>query len=117
MVEQSVEVPTILSFASLQQQTVERTVNIPVPRGRGGSGGGGGGGLHGFLPGQSHSLPSEQIVDNPALRGGGGGGPQGFLEGQNPAAFVEQSVDIPVPGGAFHDFHPDPRSAASSAPG
>ena len=59
IVEQLVEVPTILSFASLQQQTVEHTVNIPVPRGHGGSGGG----LHGFLPGQSYSLSSEQIVD------------------------------------------------------
>ena len=79
------EVPTVLSFASLQQQTAEHIVNIPVPRGRGGSGGGGGGGL------------------------------QGFLQGQNPAAVVEQIVDIPVPGGAFHDLHPDLGSAASSA--
>ena len=29
-----VEVPTFLSYASLWQQTVENTVNIPVPRGR-----------------------------------------------------------------------------------
>ena len=36
--EQLVEVPTVLSFASLQQQTLEHIVNIPVPRGRGGSG-------------------------------------------------------------------------------
>ena len=50
-VEQLVEVPTILSFASLQQQTVEHTVNIPVPRGRGGLGGG----LRGFLPGTESS--------------------------------------------------------------
>ena len=40
--EQLVEVPTVLSFASLQQQTVEHIVNIPVPRGCGGSGCGGG---------------------------------------------------------------------------
>ena len=45
--EQLVEVPTILSFASLQQQTAERIIDIPVPRGHGGSGGGG---LHGFSP-------------------------------------------------------------------
>ena len=63
----------------------EHIVNISVPRGRGGSGGGGGGGL------------------------------QGFLQGQNGAALFEQIVDIPVPGGSFHDLHPDPGSAASSA--
>ena len=65
MAEQLVEVPTVLSFASLQQQTVEHIVNIPVPCGRGGSVGGGGGGLQG----QSYSLSSEQIVDNPVPRG------------------------------------------------
>ena len=32
--EQLVEVPTVVSFASLQQQTVEQIVNLPVPRGR-----------------------------------------------------------------------------------
>ena len=85
----------------------------PVPRGRGSSGGGR---LQGFLPGQSYSLSSEQIVDNPVPCGrGDNGGLQGFLQGQNPSAVVEQSVDIPVPGGAFHDLHPDPGSPASSA--
>ena len=29
--------------------------------------------------------------------------------------FFEQIVDIKVPGGSFHDLHPDPGSAASSA--
>ena len=48
--EQLVEVPTELSFASLQQQTAEQNVDIFGTRGRGGSGGGG---LYGFLPGQS----------------------------------------------------------------
>ena len=37
------------------------------------------------------------------------------LQGPNPAALVEQKVDIPFPGGAFHDPHPDPGLAASSA--
>ena len=85
MVEQLVEVPTILSFASLQQQIVERTVNIPVPRGRG--------------------AQVVEVVEVFTVS----------LQGQNPAAFVEQSVDIPVPGGAVHDLHPDPGLAASSA--
>ena len=47
MAEQLMEVPTVLSPSLLQQQTVEQTVNIPVPRGRGGSGGGG---FQGFSP-------------------------------------------------------------------
>ena len=50
------------SCASLQQQTVEHIVNIPVRRGRWGSGGGGGGGLHGFLPGQSRAFNSLILV-------------------------------------------------------
>ena len=36
--EQLVEVPTIVSFSSLQQQTAEQIIDIPVP-GRGGGGG------------------------------------------------------------------------------
>ena len=36
--EQWVEVPTVSSFPSLQQQTVEHISKIPVPSGRGGSG-------------------------------------------------------------------------------
>ena len=47
MVEQLVEVPTIVSYSSLQR-TVEHRVDIPVP-GRGGRSSG----LQGFLPGQS----------------------------------------------------------------
>ena len=63
--EQLVEVPTILSFISLQQQTVEQIVDIPVPgRERRSSG------LQGFLPGQgstafrsSQKRISKQIVE------------------------------------------------------
>ena len=39
MAEQLVEVPTVLSFASLQQQIAKQIVDIPVPR-RGVSGSG-----------------------------------------------------------------------------
>ena len=34
--EQLVEVPTIVSYSSLQQRTAKQTVDIPVPHGRGG---------------------------------------------------------------------------------
>ena len=48
MAEQLVEVPTVLSYASLQQQTAEQIIDIPVPRRRRGQGG-----LQDFLPEQS----------------------------------------------------------------
>ena len=83
MAEQLMEVPTIVSYSSLQG-VVEQNVDIA------------GGGLRGFLPGESYSLSSEQIIDNPVPRRGDQGGFQGFPQGQNPAAFVEHSVDIPV---------------------
>ena len=58
--EQWVEVPTILSFSSVQQRTVEQIVDIPVPRGceRGI--------LLGFSPGHgSGQRSAEQNVDIP----------------------------------------------------
>ena len=69
LVEQLVEVPTILSYSSLLQRTVEQHVDIPVP-----GGGGPSSGLQGFSSGQrSTASPSskkrfserivEQIVD------------------------------------------------------
>ena len=65
-VEQLVEVPTILSFISLQQQTAEQIVDIPLP-GRGGDGGRRG--LQSLLPGQNTTAQSAQIVDIPVPRG------------------------------------------------
>ena len=68
--EQLVEVPTIVSFSSLQQLSDEQIVNIPVP----GRGGGGRGGFQGSYPRQSSTaVVAEQIVEIPAC-----GGPQGF---------------------------------------
>ena len=61
LAEQLVEVPTIVSFSSLQR-IMEQTVDIPVPQG-----GGRHADLQGFLRGQS-STGAEQIVDIP---GGG----------------------------------------------
>ena len=45
--DQLVEVPTIISYSSLQQRTLEQTIDIPDRGGRGG-----GGGLQGFSQGQ-----------------------------------------------------------------
>ena len=58
LAEQLVEVPTIVSFSSLQR-IMEQTVDIPVPQG-----GGRHADLQGFLRGQS-STGVEQIVDIP----------------------------------------------------
>ena len=58
LAEQLVEVPTVLSYSSLQQLIVEQTVDILVP---GRAGGGGHGGLQGSLPRQnSAALHVEQ---------------------------------------------------------
>ena len=59
LVEQLVEVQTIVSFSSLQR-IAEQNVDIPVV-----GGSGTGGDLSGFLPGQHYSMTAEQIVDNP----------------------------------------------------
>ena len=56
------EVPTIVSFSSLQR-IAEQNVDIPVVGGNGT-----GGGLSGFLPEQNYSMTAEQIVDNPVPR-------------------------------------------------
>ena len=48
--EQLVEVPTIVSYSSLQQRTAKQTVDIPVPHGRGDRGGGRRGGSTRFTP-------------------------------------------------------------------
>ena len=65
-----VEVPTIVSFSSLQR-IMEQTVDIPAPRGRGRRGG-----LQDFFPGQSSTAAAD--VDIPVPRGD----LQGFLPGQ-----------------------------------
>ena len=64
------EVPTVVSFSSLQQQPAEQIVDIPVLRTRRNRGG-----LQGFHPGKASSQRTvEQIVDIPV-----GGGLQDFL--------------------------------------
>ena len=71
LVEQLVEVPTVVSWSMLQR-TMEQNVDIPAVGGCGT-----GAGLSGFLPGQ-YSLTAEQIVDNPVLRRRFSGDLQGF---------------------------------------
>ena len=109
LVEQLVEVPTIVSWSMLQQ-IMEQNVDIPVVD----RGSGAGGGLSGFLPGQ-YSMTGEQIVDNPVPgRGEGISGLQGFFPGQSSTApTVAQIVDIP--GGSLQGSHPGQGSPVSSS--
>ena len=96
-VEQLVEVPTVLSVALLQQQTVKQPVDVPVPRGRGRRR------LQGSLPGQGAAASNvEQIVDT-QVPGRGNSGGVGARSLQRTAV---QFADLPVPGagGGLHGF-------------
>ena len=100
LVEQLVEVPTTVSYSSLQR-IVEQHVDIPVP-----GGGGPSSGLHGFLPGQRSTSSSarkriserivEQIVD-PVSRGS----LPGSSSSHSPAGDKERA-DEPGNGGFSH---------------
>ena len=84
--EQLVDVPTVVSFSSLQQLTAEQIVDIPAP---GRAGGGWRGGLQGLLPGQNSAASHvEQTVDIPVPRSGG---LQGSRPGQGSAASSSRS--------------------------
>ena len=114
--EQLVEVPTIISYSSLQQRIAEQLIDIPVPHDRGGRGGGGG--LQGFSQGQgATAFRGAEFVDIPVPQGRGGwvglGGLQGFSQGQNSTADMEQIVDIPARGGP-QGFLPGQSSSSSS---
>ena len=89
LAEQLVEVPTILSYSSLQR-TVEQNVDIPVPhRGERIAG------LRGFLPRQrSTALQASQERTSERI--------------------VEQNVAFPI-GGGLQDFLPGQTSSASSS--
>ena len=104
LVEQLVEVPTVVSW-SLLQRTVEQNVDIPAV-----GGSGTGGGLSGFLPGQYYSMTAEQIVDNtrkrPAVPGhpclGEPRGPQARIQQRTMEQLADvvpmvQILDFPVP--------------------
>ena len=90
LAEQLVEVPTIVSYSSLQR-TMEQHVDIPVPR-RGERNAG----LQGFLPGQSSTSRLS------------------FCSTRFSERIVEQIVDIPVSGGGLQDFRPGQSSPPSS---
>ena len=89
LVEQLVEVPTIISYSSLRR-TMEQNVDIPVPR-RGGRSTG----LQGFLPGQSSTASSSSSKKRISER------------------TVEQIVRFP--GEGLQDFRPGQVSPASSS--
>ena len=105
LAEQLVEVPTVVSYSSLLQRTVEQHVDIPVPRG-----GGRLAGLQGSSPGQSSTAFVEQIGHIP------GGGLQGFRPRQGSTTSSSFSPatddDADEPGtGVFRTF---PRSKKSA---
>ena len=100
LVEQLVEVPTVVSYSSLLQRIVQQHVDIPVPGGRGRLAG-----LQGSLPGQSSTASVEQIVHIP------GGGHQGLRPRQGSTASSSYSpagsdddADEPCEG-VFRTFH------------
>ena len=86
LVEQLVEVPTVVSWSMLQQ-IMEQNVDIPAV-----GGSGAGGGLSGFLPGQNYSMTAEQIGDNPVPRPGGAGDLQGLPSGQGSTASIKPHI-------------------------
>ena len=95
-----VEVPTVVSHSSLQQQSAEQIIDIPVPGTRGDRGG-----LQGSLPRQGSQRTVEQIVDIPA-----GGGLQGFLP--DPGVAAPSSASREEAGqGFFSHFSPFQKSA------
>ena len=115
LAEQLVEVPTIVSYSSLQR-IMEQHVDIPVP-----GGGGPSFGLQGFSYGQSSTASPckkriserivEQNVDFPV-----GGGLQDFRSRQGSSssshvpARVSEALDEPG-SGVFSTFHPISKSA------
>ena len=81
-----VEVPTIISYSSLQLRNVQQTIDIPVPHDRGGRGGGGG--LQGFSRGQgATAFYGADHADFPVPHGRVGGE---RLPGQGSAASSSQ---------------------------
>ena len=100
LVEQLVEVPTVLSVAVLQQRTAEQIIGLPVS----GRGGCPLGGLQGLSQGQGSTASCGSAnVDIPVPHGrgeGARGGLQGLSHGQGSTAVCgAENVDIPVPHG------------------
>ena len=119
LVEQLVEVPTVLSYSLLQQRTAEKIIDIAVPHGRGG---GARGGLQGLSQGQgSTAVSGADHVNTPVphVSGGGArGGLQGLSQRQGSSAVCgAENVDIPVPHGRVgkRGLHGFPRGQSSTA--
>ena len=116
LVEQLVEVPTVLSYSLLQQRTAEQTIDIAVPR----RGGGARGDLQGLSQGQdSTAVCDTDNVVSPGLhaRGGSRGGLQGLSQGQGSTAVSgAEYVDVPVPHGRVEKRgrHGFPRGQSST---
>ena len=109
MVEQLVEVPTVLTPTRIALQIAEQLVNIPVPQVSVS-----GGGHQGSLSGQGSV--GEQIVDIPVPRGRGMRQVQGFLPEQSTTAqSVEQTVDIPASRGRGRRGLPQGQGSTASA--
>ena len=125
IVEQFVEVPTVLTPTRIALQIAEQIVGIPVPRGCGEQR------LQGFSPGQGSTMVSsaerisertvKQIVDIP------GRGLQGFSPGQGSSSvssterISERTAEhiVDVPGGGLHavqGFLPGSSSTADIPP-
>ena len=115
MVEQLVDVPTVVSYSSLQQLAAEQIVDIQVP---GGDGGGGCGGLQGSLPRQnSAALHVEQTVDIP-VRGRAGrrrGGLQGFAGQSSTASSSHVGAADGAGEGVFSHFSPDEKKCEAKS--
>ena len=127
-----VEVPTIVSFSSLQQRVAEQIIDIPA-QGRGDRGGGGGGreagGEGGGERGSSRFTPrtvQQRVLWSRPLTfqllmvvvdGGGHGGLQSVSQGQGSTAFSGTDlVDIPAPHGrGLQGFLPGQAATASSS--
>ena len=119
--DQLVEVPTIISYSSLQQRNVEQTIDIPVPHDRGG-----GAVEEAFKVSLVDRVQQRFVEQNsstvPQGRGGlGGEGLQSFSQEQGSTAFYgADHADFPVPhgrvgGGGLQGFLPGQGSAASSS--
>ena len=121
IVEQLVEVPTVLTPTRIALQIAEQIVGIPVPRGRGEQR------LQGFSPGQGSTMVSsaerisertvKQIIDIPC------GGLHGFSPGQGSTSvssaerISERTVEqiVGFRGGGLQGFSPGQGSTAFSS--
>ena len=93
LVEQLVEVPTVLSVAVLQQRTAEQIIGFPVP----GRGTGSRGGLQGLSQGQgSTAVCGADNVNTPVPHGRGGGARGGLQFKASPRDRAQQRFVVQI---------------------